>query len=163
MHSSFCHMVFTWLEMFSHVFSRYWSLGFAGSVLHFENTLTLCSLGHYSWTICDRQSRASCPPALPWRQLARLPVSSAWWATKEDSWKPKWKSIFGKREGDKERHEEKKQNVVFSSTMCWDNSLKWKETGNTEQWLRKESSHCCCCFAFKIMILWFYLLFSVSF
>lgn len=37
--SSISHMVFTWLEMFSHIFSRYWSPVFAGSVFRVENSL----------------------------------------------------------------------------------------------------------------------------
>lgn len=37
--SSISHMVFTWMEMFSHIFSRYWSPVFAGSVFHVENSL----------------------------------------------------------------------------------------------------------------------------
>lgn len=58
---------------------RYWSLIFAGSVLDVENSLAALPIWPLQLNhMCDRQSRASCPPPpLPWRQLARPPVSSA--------------------------------------------------------------------------------------
>lgn len=158
MYSSFCHMVFTWLEMFSHVLSRYWSLGFAGSVLHVENSLTALLIWplqlNHMWQ--TEQSFLSSSSPMEAACLYPLPDEPP-------------RKMLGSQSGsqslakDKERHEEKKK-VLFSSNMCWDNSLKWKETRKTEQGLRKESSHCCCCFPFKIMILvWFCLLLNVSF
>jgi len=129
MYSSIGHMVFTWLEMFSHVFSRYWSPFFSGSIFHVENSLPapliwpvqLNYMRELRWT-----EQASSHPRLPRRQLARPPVSSAWWPTTADTWKPQWKSVFGQRGGDKERGW--KKGVIFSSNMYRDHSLKWEET-----------------------------------
>lgn len=137
MYSSFCHMVFTWMEMFSHVFSRYLGLGFSGSVLHVENSLTALLIWPLQLNHMWQTEQSFLSSSSPMEAAPMATLSSSWSATKEDAWKPKWKSVFGKRQGDRERHEGKKESVVFSSNTCWDNSLKWKETRKTEQGLRR--------------------------
>lgn len=152
MYSSISHMVFTWLEMFSHVFSRYWKPVVAGWVFHVENSLPapliwpaqlnhMCDLGGtelcflLSSSPMAAASTAACILCLMSHQgrslEARVEVS-LWQKRRRQG-----KAWGGGRED------------LISSNMYRDSKLKWEETEEKQSsdWWNK-NSHCCCCFLF---------------
>lgn len=131
-YSSIGHVVFTWLEMFSHVFRRHCSPVFAGSVCHVESSLPalltrpaqlnhVCALG-WPGQPFPCSSPASEVAGMTASVLAGEPRRQSWGARAEVS-------LWQRRRRLGKAWEKRMQSSQATPT---DNSLKWEEKEETQ-------------------------------